>query len=113
MSSLEQCLLGTMSPGTIFLGTMSLGTGLQHPHEQLFCVELEYPLKLPYGYIAYKGTSPLHEQLFCVELDYSLKLPYGHIAYKGTSPLHEKIMCTFKETIMCTLSKDSYNFSLE
>ena len=57
--------------------------------------------------------SPLHEQLFCVELDYSLKLPYGHIAYKGTSPLHETIMCTSKETISCTLSKNNYNFSLE
>ena len=46
-------------------------------------------------------------------LSYSLKLPYGHIAYKGTSPLYETIICTSKETISCTLSKNSYNFSLE
>ena len=56
-----------------------------------FYVEQDYPLKLPYGHIARKDTSPLHELLFCVGQDPPLKLPYGHIAHKDTSPLHERL----------------------
>ena len=59
----------------------------------LFCVGQETPLTLPYGHIAYKGTSPLHELLFCVGQDSPLKLPYGYIACKGTSHIHELLLC--------------------
>ena len=62
-------------------------------NELLFCVGQDAPLKLPYGHIAYKGTSPLHELLFCVGQDTPLKLSYGHIAYNGTSPHHGLFLC--------------------
>ena len=51
-------------------------------HVPLFCVDQDYPLKLPYGHIARKSNSPLYELMFCVYQDYPLQLPYGNIFYK-------------------------------
>ena len=48
-------------------------------HELLFCVGQDSPLKLPYGHIARKGTSPLHELLLCADGDYFLILHCDHI----------------------------------
>ena len=51
----------------------------------LFCVEQNYPSKLPYGCIAYKGTSLLHELLLYDMLTGTVSMRLTHHVLSATS----------------------------
>ena len=40
--------------------------GFFNPSCAVFCVEQDYPFKLPYGHIGCKSTSPLNELCYCL-----------------------------------------------
>ena len=70
---------------------VTLPTRLLHPFMNL-CVGQVVPLNLPYGNILQGYFTPSWNALLCW-VSCHLRLPYGHIACKGTSPLHELLLC--------------------